>query len=53
MISGGFVPNPLHEIVEYVPTFPEVMITLGVWAIGFLVLTLLYKMAVTVREETQ
>jgi hypothetical protein len=27
------------------------MITLGVWAIGFLILTVLFKIAVTVKEE--
>ncbi|MFC1585811.1 sulfate reduction electron transfer complex DsrMKJOP subunit DsrP [Fibrobacterota bacterium] len=52
MISGGFVPNPLHQVNEYMPTFPEVMITIGVYSIGFLILTILYKIAVTVREET-
>lgn len=51
MISGGFVPNPLHEVNEYVPTVPEVLITLGVWATGFLVLTILFKIAVSVKEE--
>ena len=51
MISGGFVPNPLHEVNEYIPTFPEIMITLGVWAAGFLVLTILFKIAVGVKEE--
>ena len=51
MISGGFVPNPLHQINEYVPTLPEVGITLGVYAIGALVLTVLYKIAVSVKEE--
>jgi len=51
MISGGFVPNPLHHVVEYVPTLPEIVITLGVWATGFLVLTILFKIAVTVKEE--
>jgi len=53
MISGGFVPNPLHEVNEYAPTIPELIITLGVWAVGFLVLTLLFKMAVTVKEEVR
>ena len=52
MISGGFVPNPLHEVNEYIPSFPEMMIALGVWATGFLVLTILFKMAVSVKEET-
>jgi molybdopterin-containing oxidoreductase family membrane subunit len=51
MISGGFVPNPLHHINEYIPTIPEIMISLGVWATGFLVLTVLFKIAVTVKEE--
>jgi molybdopterin-containing oxidoreductase family membrane subunit len=51
IISGGFVPNPLHQINEYVPTFPEIMITLGIWATGFIVLTALYKIAVSVKEE--
>ncbi|MBI5895383.1 MAG: polysulfide reductase NrfD [Desulfobacterales bacterium] len=51
MISGGFVPNPLHEVNDYAPTLPEIGITVGVYAIGALVLTILYKMAVSVKEE--
>ncbi len=53
MISGGFVPNPLHQVNEYVPTFPEVMITLGIYSLGFFVLTLFYKIAVSVKEEVR
>jgi len=52
LIIGGFVPNPFEEINPYWPTYPEAMITAGVWAIGFLVLTGLYKIAITVREQT-
>ncbi len=51
MISGGFVPNPLHHVTEYVPTIPELAISIGVWAIGFLVLTALFKIAVSIKEE--
>jgi Ni/Fe-hydrogenase subunit HybB-like protein len=51
MISGGFVPNPMHQVNEYIPTIPEIMITVGVYAVGFFVLTLLYKIAVSVKEE--
>jgi Ni/Fe-hydrogenase subunit HybB-like protein len=51
MISGGFVPNPLHRVHEYVPTLPEILIAIGIWAIGFLVLTALFKIAVTIKEE--
>ncbi|MBU3948456.1 MAG: polysulfide reductase NrfD [Proteobacteria bacterium] len=53
MISGGFVPSPLHHITEYVPTKPEIAITLGIYAVGFLVLTLLFKIAITVKEEAE
>jgi molybdopterin-containing oxidoreductase family membrane subunit len=53
MISGGFVPNPLHEVNEYIPTLPEIGITIGIYALGALVLTLLYKMAVSVKEEVK
>jgi molybdopterin-containing oxidoreductase family membrane subunit len=51
LVVGGFVPNPFEKITEYWPTLPETLITLAVWAIGFLVLTILYKIAVTVKEE--
>ena len=51
MVVTGFIPNPLGEVVEYWPTLPEALITLGIYAIGFLILTGLYKIAVSVREE--
>ena len=51
LVVGGFVPNPLHEITEYWPTVPEALITLGVWATGFLIISVLYKVATTVKEE--
>ena len=53
LISGGFVPNPLHQVHEYMPTFPEVMITIGVYAIGALILTVLYKITIGVKEEVR
>lgn len=52
LIIGGFVPNPMEEVHTYWPTYPEAMITVGVWAVGFLILTFLYKIAVSVREQT-
>lgn len=52
LVVGGFIPNPFEQVVEYAPTGPELMITLGVWAIGLLILTILYKVAVSVKEET-
>jgi Ni/Fe-hydrogenase subunit HybB-like protein len=51
LMTGGFVPNPLEQVTEYWPTVPEAMIALGVWAMGFLILTVLYKVAVSIKEE--
>ena len=51
LVIGGFVPNPLEEITAYHPSFQEIMITLGVWATGFFILTVLYKIALAVKEE--
>jgi molybdopterin-containing oxidoreductase family membrane subunit len=51
MVITGFVPSPLGVITEYWPTRRETLIALGIYAVGALVLTVLYKVAITVREE--
>lgn len=53
LVIGGFIPNPLEHVNEYVPTAPEIMITIGVYAIGALILTLLYKIAIGIKEESE
>ncbi len=50
LVVGGFIPNPFERITEYSPTVPELAITIGVYAIGALVLTVLYKVAIAVKE---
>lgn len=49
MIVGGFVPSALHHITAYVPTIHELIISAGVTAIGLLILTLLFKIAISVK----
>lgn len=51
LVMGGFVPNPLGQVTEYTPTGTELMITLGVYAIGLLLVTIFYKIVISVREE--
>ncbi len=51
LVIGGFIPNPFEKVVEYHPTFPEISIAVAIWAIGALVLTVLYKLAAAVREQ--
>ena len=51
MIVAGFIPNPLGEVVVYNPTLTELMISLGVYAIGALIITGLYKIVLTARNQ--
>jgi Ni/Fe-hydrogenase subunit HybB-like protein len=53
MVVTGFIPSPMGHYQEYSPTLPEGLITLGVYAIGFFILTVLYKVASSVREELE
>ena len=51
LIVGGFTPTPFHTVTDYWPTTPEMLITIGIWATGFFVLTILYKITISVKEE--
>jgi Ni/Fe-hydrogenase subunit HybB-like protein len=48
LVVPGFVPDALGEIYEYSPTNSEIIITMGVWATGALIYTLLLKFAVPI-----
>ena len=51
LVVGGFIPNPFDTVTEYTPTAIEIGISIGVWAIGILVVTILYKITSSVKEE--
>ena len=51
MIVTGFVPSPLGKVTSYSPTAPELLISLGIYAGGLLLITIFYKIAVSVRAE--
>jgi Ni/Fe-hydrogenase subunit HybB-like protein len=48
-VIPGFIPDPLGEIFEYVPTLLELMVSFGIWAVGFLMFTLLLKVAIPIE----
>jgi len=50
LIVPGFVPSTLGELVEYTPTWNELMVVMGVWAFGFLVYTVLAKVAIPILK---
>ncbi len=49
MVIPGFIPSPLGEIVEYSPTWVELAVTAGIWAMGFFVLTVLVRVALPIE----
>jgi Ni/Fe-hydrogenase subunit HybB-like protein len=49
LVVPGFVPSPLGEIVEYVPSAVELGVTAGIWALGLFVLTVLVKVALPIE----
>jgi len=49
LVIPGFIPSPLGEIVEYRPTWMELSVTAGVWALGFFVLTVLVRVALPIE----
>jgi molybdopterin-containing oxidoreductase family membrane subunit len=52
LVIPGFVPSPLGEIVEYSPTWVELAVTAGVWALGLFVLTVLVRVALPIEMGT-
>ncbi len=46
LIVPGFIPSPIGEVTEYFPTLIEVLTTIGLWAVGFFILTILLKGAI-------
>jgi Ni/Fe-hydrogenase subunit HybB-like protein len=48
LIVPGFIPSTLHEIVEYTPSLTEWKVSVGIWALGLMVLTILLKMTMAV-----
>lgn len=49
LVVPGFIPSPLEEIVEYTPTWVELCVTAGIWALGLFVLTVLVRVAIPIE----
>jgi len=50
LVIPGFIPTPIGEMVEYVPSRNETLICIGIWAFGLLCFTLLLRMAVPILQ---
>ncbi len=53
LIVGGFIPSPLGVVTTYKPTAPEWTIVAGIWALGALMITVFYKIVVSIRAANE
>jgi Ni/Fe-hydrogenase subunit HybB-like protein len=47
-VVPGFIPSTLGDFVQYLPTFNEVVLCIGIWAFGLLLYTLFLKGAIPI-----
>ncbi len=50
LVIPGFVPDVLGDFYEYSPTGTEILVTLGIWATGLLVYTMLLRIAIPIMN---
>jgi Ni/Fe-hydrogenase subunit HybB-like protein len=50
LIVPGFIPTTIGEVFEYAPTRIEVLVSVGIWAFGMLIFTILAKVALPIEQ---
>ena len=50
LIIPGFVPSPLGQIVEYLPSLNETLVCLGIWAFGALLYSWMLHVAIPIMN---
>lgn len=49
LIVPGFIPTPLGDLVEYTPSKIEFLVSLGIWAFGALLFTMMGKVVIAIE----
>lgn len=53
LLIGGFTPTPFNTYEIYTPSFWEVSIGIGIFAIGAFIVSILWKIALDVKKEAK
>ncbi len=51
LIVPGLIPSPLGEVVDYLPTWVELCVTLGIFSLGLTVVTWLIRAALIIEDR--
>jgi len=51
LVVTGFIPSPLGEIFEYTPTLQELGVSVGIYALGAFVFTILTKCGIAIELD--
>jgi molybdopterin-containing oxidoreductase family membrane subunit len=51
LIAPGLAPSPMGEVIDYVPSWVEVSVTLGILAVGIFVVTALIRPALIIEQR--
>jgi len=49
LIVPGFIPGPWGKIAEYFPTLVEVGVTIGIWAMGAFIFSILARTGIAIE----
>jgi len=49
LIIPGFIPTPLGDLVEYTPSMIETTVSIGIWALGALIFTMMIRVAIGIE----
>jgi Ni/Fe-hydrogenase subunit HybB-like protein len=53
LVIPGMTPDTLGEFYEYVPTWTELRVGAGIFSVGFMVFTMLCKIAIPLIQQSQ
>ena len=51
LIIPGLVPSPMGEVTDYIPSWVEISVTLGILALGIFVVTMLLRPALIIEQR--
>ncbi|EFK10138.1 polysulphide reductase, NrfD [delta proteobacterium NaphS2] len=52
LVPAAFIPNVFGRIMEYPPSWVELTVSLGIYCLGMLMITTLYKVTTAIKRET-